>query len=69
MKGFWHTKVGSFALELIKARKLAVLLSFHAAGISRGGGSTVAAAHYAMQTMPSDIVQEIICAGGLQLVE
>ncbi len=63
VKGVWHTKVGSLALELIKAMRLAVLLSFHAAGNTRAG------VYAAMQRMPTYVVQEIICAAWLQVVE
>ena len=62
-----QTTVGMLAVELIKARRLAVLLSFHAAGKARVGSPLFAAAHAAMQRVPNDIVQEILCAAGLQV--
>ncbi len=64
-----HTTVGMLALELIKAMELAVLLSFHGAGKARVGIPQVAAAHAAMQRMPKDLLQEILCAAGLQFWE
>ena len=69
VKGVWNTKVGSLALEIIKAKRLALLLSFRAAGKTHVGGPLIAAAHDAMQRMPNDILQEVICAAGLQVVE
>ncbi len=69
VKGVWHTKVGRLVLAIIKARRLAVLLSFHAAGKAHGVGPLIAAAHAAMQRMPSHLVQEIIGGAGLQVLE
>ncbi len=63
----WHSEVGRLALQMIKARRAAVLLSFHAAGRARVGGPVIAAAHAGMRRMPSDIIQEIIYAAGLQV--
>lgn len=69
VKGIWDTEVGSLVLETIKARRMAVLLSFHAAGKAVIESPIIAAAHAAMQTMPSHIVQKIICTAGLQVAE
>lgn len=64
-----RTVVGNMALETIEARRVAVLLSFHAAGRAHVGGPLIAAAHAAMQRMPSDILKEIICAAGLKVLK
>ena len=64
-----NSTVGMLVLELIKARRVAVLLSFHAAGKARVGSPLIAAAHAAMQMVPKDLLQEIICAAGLQILE
>ncbi len=69
VKNVWHTKPGKLALEAIKARRVAVLLSFHTAGTVRVGGPSISAAHAAMQRMPSHLVWEIMCAAGLQKLE
>ncbi len=69
VKGIWHTKVGKAALKKIKARRVAVLLSFHASNKRHVRDSRTAAAHAAMQRMPSHLVWEVICAAGLQVVE
>ena len=62
------TTIGRLAQEKIKSRREAVLLSFSAAGTARAEGPIIAAAHAAMQRMPTHVVHEIICAAGLQKV-
>ncbi|CAL8469386.1 g8927 [Coccomyxa elongata] len=69
VKNVWHTKPGHLALEAIKARRVAVLLSFRTAGTARVEGPWIAAAHAAMQRMPSHLVWDIMCAAGLQKLE
>ena len=67
MEAIRHTRVGQLTLDKIKVRRAAVLLSFSAAGAARAEAPMIAAAHAAMQRMPTHIVHEIICAAGLQL--
>ncbi len=64
-----RTKAGNMALETIKARRVAVLMSFHTAGKVCDGPQQIVAAHAAMQRMPRDIVQEIIRIAGLQVLK
>ncbi|BDA47197.1 hypothetical protein COCOBI_10-0420 [Coccomyxa sp. Obi] len=69
VKDVWHTRVGKLAVKFFKARRVAVLLSLHAVSRARVGGPLIAAAHAAMQRMPSDVVREVISAAGLRVLE
>ncbi|BDA47237.1 hypothetical protein COCOBI_10-0820 [Coccomyxa sp. Obi] len=60
VEGIWHTRVGQSVLKTIKARREAVLLSFHVAGKACVGSPMIALAHAAMRRMPSDIVHKIM---------